>query len=139
MIARDPLFRQVCYVIVLGLAFRACGVKLHDQPPPSELLRSLTLSGSTTDQSGLRLELRYRQQYPVDIAVICTLQASDGTVTGPPARVTIPARDPEAPAAVAVESALAIHFPAAPPGTYTVRCVTEKAQDSISANITVPG
>lgn len=139
MIAMRPALRQWLYVILVGLTLPACGVKLHDRPPSSELLRSLTVRQGVAGDGTVRLELRYRQPYPVAITMVCTLTTRDGNAAAPPTRATIPPRHLDAPATVAVDGVVEIIFPVPPPGVYTARCVTDKAQDAISATVSIPG
>lgn len=136
MIRRRPRLPLLGYVIVWGLALAACGVQFREPPRSSELLQSL--APAPPDAAGdVRLALHYRQPYPVAIALTCTLSGQAGQPAPAPVHVTIPANDAPSPGRTPVAGVVDIVFPKVPPGTYTARCVTDKAGDALSTEVQV--
>jgi hypothetical protein len=131
----------------------ACGVRILDPEPGTELFEDIDLSGSRTVNSELTLTLTLTQAYPVAVRVGCYYEIADKELTEAEKRlgfheraspigetVLRPAGPGSRPDDEVAPMDLTFNFSVPAPGKYFVACLTPAAaENGIGMTFTVRG
>jgi hypothetical protein len=110
-------------LFVAMLLLSGCGVKFRDADPGTEFFKSLKITGTTTAGAPLTLNLTYKQNNPVAVAVKCELRLGK-TFIKAIGDGTVPLLAGGGPRATPVAGNYSFDFVVDQPGTYRAECFT---------------